>query len=127
MIFKSSVSIFAQVCIILCFLVFQCVAEHAPEKQPEIKRDSKWCDNGVATRTTGECICSSHLGFYCKENGEATQRVDGKACQSGYGISFFHWTCMECSCVHEKIPAGEWKERKNALKQGIRKQQKFSE
>ena len=89
--------------------------EHAPDTAPVIDRESDWCDGGTITKTTGECICSSHLGFYCKETG------DKKLCQSGYGISFFHWSCKECQCLHEKIPAGEWKERKNALKQSIRK------
>ena len=89
--------------------------EHAPDKAPVIDREKGWCENGTVTRTTGECICSSHMGFYCRESG------DTKLCQSGYGISFFHHTCKECSCIHEKIPAGEWKERKNALKQSMRK------
>jgi len=97
-------------------------AQHAPDAAPDIKRDANWCQNGSLTRTTGECICSSHMGFYCKE--ERAKDSD-KGCQSGYGISFFHWSCMDCACLHEKIPTGEWKERKNALKQNFRKQQKL--
>jgi len=105
----------------LIFLVFAAAAQsqHAPDQAPEIKRDANWCQNGSQTRTTGECICSSHMGFYCKEEPTKT------GCQSGYGISFFHWSCMDCACAHEKIPIGEWKERKNALKQNFRKQQKL--
>ena len=100
-------------------------AEHAPDSAPVINRETGWCEHGTITRTTGECICSSHLGFYCRSSSDSTATPSGsssKVCQSGYGISFFHNTCTDCSCVHEKIPAGEWKERKNALKQSIRKQ-----
>ncbi len=113
----------------LVFVLFLCFATqisgqaHAPDAAPEINREAGWCLNGSITRTTGECICSSHLGFYCKEDGVSQQRADGKGCQSGYGISFHHYSCTNCACVHEKIPEGEWKERKNALKQVIRKQQ----
>lgn len=110
--------------LVICLLInVQSQEKHAPDTAPKIDRTEGWCTSGSLTRTTGECICSSHLGFYCKENGELQQRADGKGCQSGYGISFFHWTCKECECIHEKIPTGVWKERKNALKQGIRKQQ----
>jgi hypothetical protein len=89
---------------------------HAPDTAPEITREAGWCENGSITRTTGECICSSHLGFYCRETDE-TQ----KGCQSGFGISFFHNKCTDCKCSHDKIPAGAWKERKNTLKTTIRK------
>jgi len=113
-----------QALLLLCFIM-TAAGQHAPDAAPEVKREGNWCQNGSMTRTTGECICSSHMGFYCKENGEMKQSADGKKCQSGYGISFFHWSCMDCDCVHEKIPTGEWKERKNALKQNFRKQQKL--
>jgi len=121
--------VLAFVALLLCSLcvIAMAGAEHAPDKAPVIDREAGWCEHGTITRTTGECICSSHLGFYCRtssDEGGATAGSSGntKVCQSGYGISFFHSECKDCSCVHDKIPAGEWKERKNALKQSIRKQ-----
>jgi len=28
-----------------------------------------WCINGNPTATTEECICSSHLGYFCRDSG----------------------------------------------------------
>ena len=100
----------------------------APDKAPVIDREVDWCENGQITRTTGECICSSHRGFFCRDGlGDVKQ---GKGtCEAGYGISFFHFTCKTCACINrvkmDELPqADEWRERKQALKMGARKQQR---
>lgn len=71
-----------------------------------------WCESGSTTATTGECICSTHRGFFCA----------GDACQTGFGMSFFHKDCVSCKCVM----SSEWKERKKALKQQMRKEQNIN-
>ena len=115
---------------IAILLLGVCVASaqiHAPDKAPVINRELGWCDNGAITRTTGECVCSSHRGFFCKDSLGSVS--DGKkTCEAGYGISFFHFTCETCQCVNkvridELAGADGWKERKNALKNAKRKQQ----
>lgn len=68
-----------------------------------------WCRNGFPTKTTNECICATHQGFFC----------EGDGCESGYGMSFFPKTCNKCACK----PSDEWSERKGAL-QAARKKNK---
>ena len=100
--------------------------EHAPDHGSKIDRESTWCFHGSITRTTGECICSSHLGYFCKEAeppAAGATAVD-MVCQQGFGISFFHNSCKSCTCTHESKMTSEWLERRNALRSGVRKQQK---
>eukprot|EP00603_Paraphysomonas_imperforata_P009232 CAMPEP_0114424272 /NCGR_PEP_ID=MMETSP0103-20121206/6605_1 /TAXON_ID=37642 ORGANISM="Paraphysomonas imperforata, Strain PA2" /NCGR_SAMPLE_ID=MMETSP0103 /ASSEMBLY_ACC=CAM_ASM_000201 /LENGTH=129 /DNA_ID=CAMNT_0001593013 /DNA_START=36 /DNA_END=425 /DNA_ORIENTATION=+ len=69
-----------------------------------------WCRNGFPTKTTNECICATHKGFFC----------EGDDCQSGYGMSFFPKACERCACK----PSGEWGERKSALQANRKKGKK---
>ena len=116
--------------IALCFCLVGLVlpaSHHAPDEPPLIDRKASWCMNGQITRTTGECICSSHRGYFCRDSlGDERQ---GKTCDAGYGISFFHFTCKTCACINrvkmDELPqANEWRERKQALKMANRKQQR---
>lgn len=105
-------------------------AQHAPETPPLINRESSWCSNGSVTSTTvrtskssinfpflsprlqGECICSSHLGYFCEDSD-----VQSNKCQNGFGISFFHFSCMTCSCSANQA----WIERKRTHRANVRK------
>lgn len=73
-------------------------SDSAPENPPKITRTDDWCAHGAITATTGECVCSTHLGYFC----------EGESCQSGFGMSFFHHTCKDCECAASKA----WLERK---------------
>ena len=85
--------------------------DHAPDKAPKITREGTWCDNGSQTSTTGECICSTHLGYHCADG-----TIAGELCQAGYGISFFHHTCLTCRCEL----SAEWQERKQAFRSNMK-------
>ena len=118
------------VVLVLCCLHFSS-AERAPDQRPVIDRESGWCDDGAITRTTGECICASHRGYFCRDSLGSVQQQGKGTCEAGYGISFFHWSCKTCSCIN-KIRVDEmgsdadgWKERKQALKSAARKQQQY--
>ena len=111
-----------------CLQVGLVISAHAPDKAPLIDREASWCANGQITRTTGECICSSHRGYFCRDSLLGDER-QGKTCDAGYGISFFHFTCKTCACINrvkmDELPqANEWRERKQALKMANRKQQR---
>ena len=73
-----------------------------------------WCEHGASTATTNECICSTHRGFFCMNN--VNNEGEEEKCQTGFGMSFFHKSCVTCKCVMSE----EWKERKNAFKQTLR-------
>ena len=73
--------------LVLC--VAAAAAGYAPAKAPEIDREAGWCDGGMLTKTTGECMCKTHKGFFCT----------GPKCQNAQGFSFFQWECLECSCA----------------------------
>jgi hypothetical protein len=95
--------------------------DHAPDEAPKITREGTWCDNGSQTATTGECICSSHLGYHCAGGlaaGSAKEIDVSKSCQFGYGISFFHNSCLSCKCELST----EWRERKQAFRSNIKDQ-----
>ena len=119
-------------CVIALMVLLLRLAEgmRAPDKAPVIDREAGWCDNGQVTRTTGECICSSHRGFFCRDQmGDVRSTSGGKGtCEAGYGISFFHFTCKTCSCINrvkiDELPkAADWRERKQALRMASRKEQ----
>lgn len=80
--------------------------------------NSEWCLNGSPTATTDECICSSHLGYFC-EDSDRVQSIRLGSCQSGYGISFYSHNCKSCAC---KIDT-KWVERKKAKLSNMKRQQ----
>ena len=94
----------------ICLFSAALAQEHAPDLAATINRDANWCFHGSITRTTGECICSSHLGYFCKEAEEPASGVTAvdKVCQQGFGISFFHNTCQSCTCTHESKMTPEY-------------------
>ena len=77
----------------------------------------EWCLNGSPTATTDECICSSHLGYFCKDSGSVP--VNMGECQSGYGISFYSHSCTTCSCTIDAA----WVERKKTALSNRKRQQ----
>lgn len=79
---------------------------------------SEWCINGSITATTDECICSSHLGYFCKDSGKFPQVNNGE-CQSGYGISFYSHSCDSCKCMIDDA----WVERKKVAFGNRKRQQ----
>ena len=99
--------------------------DKAPDESPKINRKANWCENGSITSTTGECICSSHLGYHCDlRNPEASAErqtsgaeVDiSKSCQFGFGISFFHNSCINCMCGLSDT----WQERREAFRSNLK-------
>jgi hypothetical protein len=78
---------------------------------------AEWCLNGSQTATTDECICSSHLGYFCKDSGSVS--VNMGECQSGYGISFYSHSCKTCSCTIDTA----WVERKKTALSNRKRQQ----
>lgn len=88
--------------------------DRAPDKAPQINREKDWCLHGSVTATTGECICSSHLGYMCVD-----KSTEAPSCQNGFGISFFHYSCMTCSCAMDE----RWIERKKTFRMAQRRQQ----
>ena len=115
--------------ILLALIVLKVNGSQAPEKAPVINRESTWCQHGQITRTTVECICASHRGYFCRNQiGDLTNSKG--TCEAGYGISFFHFTCKTCSCINkvkiDELPkADEWRERKQALRMASRKEQSY--
>ena len=79
----------------------------------------EWCLNGSPTATTDECICSSHLGYFCKDSGTTSGPFRGVECQSGYGISFYSHSCTTCSCAIDTA----WVERKKTALSNRKRQQ----
>ena len=79
-----------------------------------------WCLNGSPTATTDECICSSHLGYFCEDSDSVQSFRLG--CQSGYGISFYSHKCTTCSCTIDT----NWVERKKAKLSNMKRQQQNS-
>mmetsp|Transcript_23105 Transcript_23105/g.33849 ORF Transcript_23105/g.33849 Transcript_23105/m.33849 type:complete len:110 (-) Transcript_23105:106-435(-) len=69
--------------------------------QAELLGGGSWCQNGAVTKTTNECICSTHTGHFCQ----------GSSCESGFGMSFYPKSCSNCKCEL----SSEWLERKKAL------------
>ena len=74
-------------CLLLWRLGLGVLAERAPDVAPVIDRPN-WCVHGSPTRTTGECMCKW-------SNKEACV---GPACHYEYGLSWHHYTCLECAC-----------------------------
>lgn len=108
--------------------------EHAPDVAPVIDRPADWCLHGTITKTTGECICAGHKGFFCMDSSSvSSSNGSGSAgtssatashgCESGYGISFFNYKCMSCKCEKLKKTelSEEWQERRKAAKTGFKK------
>jgi len=83
-----------------------------------ISAEKLWCINGSPTATTEEFICSSHLGYFCKDSGIP---VNTGQCQSGYGISFYHRSCENCKCLIDQ----SWIERRKVAL-GNRKRQQIN-
>jgi hypothetical protein len=109
--------------LLIFFILNNVVADmHAPDTPPKILREEGWCDNGSITATTGECICSTHLGYFCQSDGDSSLQsgsTQSESCQSGFGMSFFHNSCVNCKCDLSKA----WQERKKSMRQNQRKQQ----
>ena len=59
----------------------------APDEPPVIDREN-WCEFGTPTRTTGECMCRWSDKNACQ----------GSQCQFEYGLSWHHYTCVDCAC-----------------------------
>jgi hypothetical protein len=109
------------VIVMLMIILGALAGDHAPDKAPKINREGTWCDNGSQTSTTGECICSTHLGYHCAggiaaDTNSASATDVSKICQSGYGISFFHHSCLTCRCEL----SAEWQERKQAFRSNMK-------
>jgi len=81
--------------------------------------ESEWCSNGTVTQTTDECICSSHLGYFCQDSGKVA--VNNGECQSGYGISFYHHKCDTCKCMIDQA----WIERRKVALGNRKRQQQY--
>jgi hypothetical protein len=73
--------------IVVFFLQYVVAMDRAPDTPPVITRPN-WCINGVPTRTTGECMCKWSNPDSCV----------GKSCQYEYGLSWHHFTCLDCAC-----------------------------
>mmetsp|Transcript_25326 Transcript_25326/g.54031 ORF Transcript_25326/g.54031 Transcript_25326/m.54031 type:complete len:119 (+) Transcript_25326:146-502(+) len=62
---------------------------YAPPKAPKLPED--FCEHGDVTATTGECMCHWQHKDGCK----------GSGCEYQMGLSFYHYSCKDCSCVKE--------------------------
>jgi len=63
----------------------------APTKKPNLPDGFCPPSTGVATATTGECMCNWQHKDGCK----------GSACSYEMGLSWYHYTCKDCGCVNE--------------------------
>ncbi|KAL9191165.1 hypothetical protein ACHAXT_000871 [Thalassiosira profunda] len=64
-------------------------AGYAPKDAPKLP--DGWCGDGVATATTGECMC----------NWQHKDGCVGSKCEYQMGLSFYHYSCEDCRCVAE--------------------------
>lgn len=114
--------LFLLLILLICIVLNNAFGDiHAPDSPQKINREDGWCDNGSITATTGECICSTHLGHFCQNEDSSlhTGSLESTQCQSGFGMSFFHNSCVSCKCDLSKA----WQERKKSMRQNQRKQQ----
>ena len=96
---------------ILILILLLVMMIHVIYGNNSVESQLEWCLNGSPTATTDECICSSHLGFFCEDSlGQ---------CQSGYGISFYSHSCTTCSCAIDTA----WVERKKTALSNRKRQQ----
>ena len=63
----------------------------APKNAPDLPPDFCPKATGVATATTGECMCNWQDERGCK----------GSGCKYEMGLSWYHYTCEDCECVAE--------------------------
>ena len=63
----------------------------APKNAPDLPPDFCPKATGVATATTGECMCNWQDGRGCK----------GSGCKYEMGLCWYHHTCEDCECVPE--------------------------
>jgi hypothetical protein len=123
----------ASISMLLLMLLLFCVTgmEHAPDVAPAINRAADWCTHGTITKTTGECICAGHKGYFCMDSTSSSQSgitgtssaISSHGCESGYGISFFNYKCLTCKCekLKKQELSEEWQERRKAAKTGLKK------
>mmetsp|Transcript_6123 Transcript_6123/g.7767 ORF Transcript_6123/g.7767 Transcript_6123/m.7767 type:complete len:92 (+) Transcript_6123:20-295(+) len=63
----------------------------APSVIPKLPENFCPKETGVATATTGECMCNWQHRDGCK----------GSGCKYEMGLSWYHYTCKDCKCMAE--------------------------
>lgn len=63
----------------------------APKDAPNLPEGFCPKATGVATATTGECMC----------NWQDERGCTGSGCKYEMGLSWYHYTCEDCDCVPE--------------------------
>lgn len=63
----------------------------APKNAPDLPENFCPKATGVATATTGECMC----------NWQDERGCTGSGCKYEMGLSWYHYTCEDCECVPE--------------------------
>mmetsp|Transcript_1910 Transcript_1910/g.4030 ORF Transcript_1910/g.4030 Transcript_1910/m.4030 type:complete len:90 (+) Transcript_1910:78-347(+) len=64
---------------------------YAPSQVPDLPDDFCPKKLGTATATTGECMCHWQDKRGCK----------GSGCKFEMGLTWYHYTCKDCTCVAE--------------------------
>mmetsp|Transcript_25549 Transcript_25549/g.55846 ORF Transcript_25549/g.55846 Transcript_25549/m.55846 type:complete len:104 (+) Transcript_25549:123-434(+) len=63
----------------------------APNTTPDLPEGFCPKSTGVATATTGECMCNWQHKDGCK----------GSGCKYEMGLSWYHFSCEDCECMPE--------------------------
>mmetsp|Transcript_28004 Transcript_28004/g.51654 ORF Transcript_28004/g.51654 Transcript_28004/m.51654 type:complete len:92 (-) Transcript_28004:277-552(-) len=79
---------------ILCIVasILACAqAGYAPKDAPKLPAGFCPSATGMATSTTGECMC----------NWQHKDGCVGSKCEFQMGLSWYHYSCDDCNCVAE--------------------------
>eukprot|EP00579_Thalassiosira_antarctica_P000776 CAMPEP_0201867330 /NCGR_PEP_ID=MMETSP0902-20130614/1596_1 /ASSEMBLY_ACC=CAM_ASM_000551 /TAXON_ID=420261 /ORGANISM="Thalassiosira antarctica, Strain CCMP982" /LENGTH=91 /DNA_ID=CAMNT_0048392469 /DNA_START=38 /DNA_END=316 /DNA_ORIENTATION=+ len=66
-------------------------AGYAPKDAPKLPAGFCPSATGMATSTTGECMC----------NWQHKDGCVGSKCEFQMGLSWYHYSCDDCNCVAE--------------------------
>mmetsp|Transcript_15312 Transcript_15312/g.22540 ORF Transcript_15312/g.22540 Transcript_15312/m.22540 type:complete len:105 (+) Transcript_15312:67-381(+) len=78
--------------ILVVMAVSRCYSMQAPKGKPSDLPEG-FCpkETGMATATTGECMC----------NWQHKDGCVGSQCEYQMGLSWYHYSCKDCKCVPE--------------------------